>query len=63
MHVKHPYRILFVTAPLFIIASAFMFSTKPQGTLIDFNNGMSIDDLHRKADLKSLAVASAYDYF
>ena len=63
MHVKHPYRILFITAPLFIIASAFMFSTKPQGTLIDFHNGMSIDDLHRKADLKSLAVAAAYDYF
>jgi hypothetical protein len=63
MFIKHPYRAVFVTAPVFIIASALIFSSKPPGPLIDFNSGMSIDELHRKADLKSLAVAPAYDYF
>jgi hypothetical protein len=61
--IHHPYRILMIAAPLFIIASVFLFSTKPQGPLIDFNNGMSVDELHRRVNLKSLAVAAAYDYF
>jgi hypothetical protein len=63
MVIKHPGRILLVTAPLFIIASAFIFSTKPPGPLMDFNNGISIDELHRRVDLKSLAVSPDYDFF
>jgi hypothetical protein len=63
MTVQHPGRILLVIVPLFVIATVLIFNSRPPGPLIDFNNGMSIDELHRKADLKTLAVAPAYDYF
>jgi len=56
-------RMVYVVAAVFIVATVFLFRTKPEGPAIGFRAGISIEEIQRGMDLKALPVALVYDYF